>query len=95
MNEPQYRHYWRVLYPEYAEPQSTGFRHEHIRPEVPEFFNPESLEHTIELTKYDPKSVMHYLGKNVGDPKLRFTKNDKQGARLVYGGPDAEYSFAD
>ncbi|MGO9152170.1 hypothetical protein [Mycobacterium sp.] len=24
MNEPQYRDYWRVLYPEYAEPQSTG-----------------------------------------------------------------------
>jgi hypothetical protein len=25
MNEPQYRHYWRVLYPEYAEPQSTAY----------------------------------------------------------------------
>jgi hypothetical protein len=74
---------------------ALGFRHEHIRPEAPEYFSPESLEHTIEFTKYDPKSVMHYLGRTVGDPKLRFTKLDKQGARKVYGGPDTEFSFAD
>ncbi len=24
MSEPQYRQYWRVLYPEYAEPKSTA-----------------------------------------------------------------------
>ena len=24
MNEPQYRDYWRMLYPEYAEPKSTA-----------------------------------------------------------------------
>jgi len=72
-----------------------GFRHEHIRPEAPDLFLPESLEHTVAITEYDPKSVMHYLGVGVGDPQLRFTPHDRTGARLVYGGPDSEFSFAD
>ncbi|WP_347975580.1 hypothetical protein [Microbacterium sp. ProA8] len=72
-----------------------GFRHEHIRPEAPDLFNPESLEHTIAITQYDPTSVMHYVAAGVGDPKLRFTERDKSGARLVYGGPDSEFTFAD
>lgn len=71
-----------------------GFRHEHIRPETPELFGPESLEHTVEITAYDPASVMHYLGRNVGDPQLRFTEADRAGARLVYGGPHTEFSYA-
>jgi hypothetical protein len=72
-----------------------GFRHEHIRPEAPDLFNPESLEHTVAITEYDPTSVMHYVAEGVGDSKLRFTDRDKAGARLVYGGPDSEFAFAD
>jgi hypothetical protein len=74
---------------------ALGFRHEHIRPEAPDLFHPESLEHTVEITQYDPKSVMHYLGAGVGDPQLRFTEHDRTGARVVYGGPFSEFSFAD
>ncbi len=74
---------------------ALGFRHEHIRPEAPDIFHPEDLTHTVDLTAYDPKSVMHYLGAGVGDPQLRFTSHDKTGSRIVYGGPYAEYSFAD
>jgi hypothetical protein len=72
-----------------------GFRHEHIRPEAPDLFNPESTEHTVEITEYDPRSVMHYIAPGVGDPRLRFTELDKTGARSVYGGSDSEFSFAD
>ena len=74
---------------------ALGFRHEHIRPEAPDFFRPESTAHIVELTEYDPKSVMHYLGPGVGDPKLQFTEHDKTGSRVVYGGPHSEFSFAD
>jgi hypothetical protein len=72
-----------------------GFRHEHIRPEAPSLFDPESLEHTVEITEYNPTSVMHYVAAGVGDPMLRFTDVDKRGARFVYGGPDSEFSFVD
>ncbi|MFI5892245.1 matrixin family metalloprotease [Actinoplanes sp. NPDC051513] len=72
-----------------------GFRHEHIRPEAPDLFNPESLEHTVEITAYDPTSVMHYVAPGIGDPQLRFTEADRTGARVVYGGPYSEFSFAD
>jgi hypothetical protein len=72
-----------------------GFRHEHIRPEAPDLFDPESLDHTVEINDYDPKSVMHYVAPGVGDPKLRFTDGDRTGARSVYGGPHSEFFFAD
>lgn len=72
-----------------------GFRHEHIRPEAPDLFNPESLDHTVEITEYDPTSVMHYVSGNVGDPELKFTEQDKIGARKVYGGPDKDFSFVE
>lgn len=72
-----------------------GFRHEHIRPQAPDLFNPESIEHTVAISQYDPKSVMHYVARDVGDPMLRFTELDKVGARSVYGGSDLEFSFAD
>lgn len=72
-----------------------GFRHEHIRPEAPDVFSAESLDETIDLTKYDPGSVMHYVIGDIGNPELTFTELDKAGARLVYGGPDKEYTFAE
>ncbi|MBG0563758.1 matrixin family metalloprotease [Actinoplanes aureus] len=74
---------------------ALGFRHEHIRPGAPEIFNPESLEGTVDLTEYDPKSVMHYVAEGVGDPQLQFTAFDRTGARLVYGGPHSEFFYAD
>lgn len=74
---------------------ALGFRHEHIRPEGPDVFDAESLAHTVEITEYDPKSVMHYVAVGIGDPRLQFTKHDRTGARLVYGGPHTEYSYAD
>lgn len=74
---------------------ALGFRHEHIRPEAPDIFRPESLKNTVELTRYDPKSVMHYVAEGVGDPRLEFTDFDRAGSRLVYGGPHSEFSYAD
>jgi hypothetical protein len=72
-----------------------GFRHEHIRPQAADLFDPESTEHTTEITAYDPKSVMHYVKAGLGDPKLQFTESDVTGARQVYGAPNSEFSFAD
>lgn len=70
-----------------------GFRHEHIRPEAPDFFNPEDTDHIHLLTDYDPVSVMHYLGPGVGDPELRITDVDRDGAVHVYGQPNSEFDF--
>lgn len=72
-----------------------GFRHEHIRPEAPDIFNPEDTSHIHLLTDYDPRSVMHYLGPSVGDPQLRFTDADREGSVRVYGAPNSDFSFAD
>ena len=72
-----------------------GFRHEHIHPEAPDFFSPESTEHIHLLTDYDPQSVMHYIGPGVGNPALQFTESDREGAVRVYGAPDNDFEFAD
>lgn len=72
-----------------------GFRHEHIRPEAPDYFGQESTEDTVNLTEYDPMSVMHYVAREVGDPKLRFTDHDKEGSLKVYGPPDQGFTFID
>lgn len=72
-----------------------GFRHEHIAPEAPDYFQPEPTDHIIRLTDYDPKSVMHYVANEVGDSDLRFTDLDKQGATAVYGAPDSRYTLVD
>ena len=72
-----------------------GFRHEHIRPEAPDYFGQESLDNTENLTKYDSTSVMHYVAREVGDPKLRITETDRAGAQQVYGRPDHDYTFFD
>lgn len=72
-----------------------GFRHEHIRPEAPDFFNPEDTDHIHLLTDYDSQSVMHYIGAGVGDPELRITDHDRAGAVHVYGLPDTEFTFVD
>jgi len=48
-------------------------------------FDPESLEHTVEITEYDPKSVMHYFCGEVGSRQLAITELDRLGAQKVYG----------
>lgn len=67
-----------------------GFRHEHARlgTLLPEKYR-EDLTNTVALTKYDPKSVMHYnftrLGLG-GTSALEISELDSQGAKFYYGG---------
>ncbi|MEQ9374030.1 MAG: matrixin family metalloprotease [Imperialibacter sp.] len=60
-----------------------GFRHEHIRDGAPLDCPAESGPFEP-LTDYDSLSVMHYLCGDAGNYRLRFTKNDILGARLIY-----------
>jgi hypothetical protein len=64
-----------------------GFRHEHIRSGAPPVCPGESLAHTVDLTKYDPRSVMHYFCGHVGSRELAITEIDREGAQRVYGPP--------
>jgi hypothetical protein len=64
-----------------------GFRHEHIRSGAPAACPGESLEGTINLTDYDPQSVMHYFCGGVGREDLAITEVDKEGSRKIYGLP--------
>lgn len=66
-----------------------GFRHEHIRSGAPPVCRKESLEDTVDLTKYDPSSVMHYFCGRVGSRDLNITPLDREGAQKVYGPPHA------
>jgi hypothetical protein len=64
-----------------------GFRHEHIRSGAPAVCPHEDTTGTINLTDYDPKSVMHYFCGNVGSRKLDITQVDTMGAQKLYGPP--------
>jgi len=64
-----------------------GFRHEHIRSGAPPVCPKEDRSETIDLTAYDPRSVMHYFCGNVGTRDLKITEIDVQGAQRVYGMP--------
>ena len=64
-----------------------GFRHEHIRSGAPPVCPREDLGETIDLTKYDPRSVMHYFCGGVGTRELRITDLDRAGAQQLYGPP--------
>jgi hypothetical protein len=64
-----------------------GFRHEHIRSGAPPVCERESLAATIDLTRYDPRSVMHYFCGGVGTWELAITDVDRAGAQQVYGPP--------
>jgi hypothetical protein len=70
-----------------------GFRHEHIRSEAPPICPDESLDRTINLSDYDPRSVMHYFCGGVGSRELAITEIDRRGARNLYGPPDHEVVF--
>ncbi|HEX2053815.1 MAG TPA: hypothetical protein VHJ78_08845 [Actinomycetota bacterium] len=64
-----------------------GFRHEHIRSGAPPNCPDEDTTDTIDLTQYDPKSVMHYFCGDLGSKTLEITDMDKAGAQKVYGLP--------
>lgn len=64
-----------------------GFRHEHIRSEAPLVCQGESVSGTINLTTYDPKSVMHYFCQGAGSIELKITEIDRKGSQSVYGKP--------
>lgn len=64
-----------------------GFRHEHIRSGAPAVCPEEDPSGTIDLTAYDPQSVMHYFCGGVGSRDLRITDVDREGAQKLYGPP--------
>lgn len=61
-----------------------GFRHEHIRSGAPATCPNENTQGTIDLTQYDPKSVMHYFCGGIGTKDLQITKVDSIGASIHY-----------
>lgn len=72
-----------------------GFRHEHIRSGAPPGCPGEPLYGTIDLTRYDPKSVMHYFCAGAGERALDITDLDRQGAQRLYGLPLSSYAFTE
>jgi hypothetical protein len=61
-----------------------GFRHEYIRSGAPALCPNESLDLTIDLTQYDPQSVMHYFCGGFGSKDLKITSIDSIGASMMY-----------
>jgi hypothetical protein len=72
-----------------------GFRHEHIRSGAPAVCDHELTAGTIDLTQYDPKSVMHYFCGGVGSRDLQITDLDVEGAQRVYGLPLGAVQFVE
>lgn len=76
-----------------------GFRHEHIRSGAPPLCPQEDLAETVELTDYDPQSVMHYFcgepGKEIGSKDLALTDRDREGAQKLYGPPLDQFIFVE
>lgn len=72
-----------------------GFRHEHIRSGAPPDCPQEDTHDAVNLTGYDPKSVMHYFCGGVGTQDMKITEVDREGARALYGPPDAEVKYVD
>ncbi len=70
-----------------------GFRHEHIRSGAPPACPKEDLFETLDLTQYDPRSVMHYFCGGVGTRELRITDIDRAGAQRLYGPPFGSFAF--
>lgn len=68
-----------------------GFRHEHIRSGAPAECPDENPG--IELTEYDPQSVMHYFCGGVGSRTLDITQIDRRGAQAVYGQPRSRVRY--
>lgn len=72
-----------------------GFRHEHIRSDTPPGCPDEETYGTIDLSRYDPRSVMHYFCGGVGSRKLEISPLDREGAQKAYGPPLSAFSFVD
>jgi hypothetical protein len=70
-----------------------GFRHEHIRSGAPPICPHEDTSGTINLTNYDPRSVMHYFCGGVGSRTLEITDIDRAGSQQVYGPPLYAFQF--
>ena len=70
-----------------------GFRHEHIRSGAPADCPQEGVSDAINLTEYDPQSVMHYFCGGIGTRDMQLTVVDKQGARGLYGAPYSEVEY--
>lgn len=66
---------------------TLGFRHEHIRADAPLVCQGENVAGTINVTIYDPKSVMHYFCGGMGSVKLEITAIDREGSQSIYGPP--------
>jgi hypothetical protein len=72
-----------------------GFRHEHIRSGAPPACPDEDLWGTIDLTQYDPQSVMHYFCGGAGSPELALTELDRIGSQKLYGPPFNTFTFVE
>lgn len=72
-----------------------GWRHEHIRSEAPAICPDEDVANTVNLTDYDPQSVMHYFCGNVGSRDLAITDVDKIGSQKVYGLPLDSFNYVE
>jgi hypothetical protein len=70
-----------------------GFRHEHIRSEAPAICPDE--DPGMDLTAYDPQSVMHYFCGGVGSRLLAITELDKIGSQRLYGPSFNDVQYAD
>lgn len=70
-----------------------GFRHEHIRSGAPAVCPDEDSDFTLDLTQYDPRSVMHYFCGGAGSPELAISELDAIGAQKVYGPAFNRFSF--
>lgn len=68
-----------------------GFRHEHIRSGAPPVCPDESTAQTVDVTDYDPHSVMHYFCGGVGSRSLEMSQVDITGSQLVYGPPLGDF----
>jgi hypothetical protein len=70
-----------------------GFRHEHIDTGAPPECPGEDPLKVIDLTQYDPHSVMHYFCGGVGTRALDLTQKDIDGAVSMYGLPLGQFRF--
>lgn len=70
-----------------------GCRHEHIRSGAPPICPDEDTTGTINLTDYDPQSVMHYFCGAVGSKRLEITQLDRIGVQQLYGPPLSAFEF--
>lgn len=70
-----------------------GFRHEQIRSEAPPSCPDEDTADTLDLTQYDPQSVMHYFCGGVGSRDLTITDIDKIGSQKLYGLPFDSFNY--